>query len=372
MKFKLGDKVRVKDSLKLADTYKYRGRIGKIVTIALIDVDECGYEIDTAPDYYFFADSLEPYNGEHAVKERYEIGDRVIAVDNLYLHPDGSRGIIIAIFKDPPQNDNFDYLVKYDDDTCSRLWSKIVSLESDSISADTSETPVVAPPVHGKESVLESKMEYPSIVITCKGRKTKAVLKRSNEVLRCATASCHLEDDFDQYVGASIALGRLFDRPVDMDAYERTEHSDMSKPFEGKAVCVEKNESCPISKRFTIGKVYEFSNYIGDNVTYGYVVGDNGVRYVSGSTMDENWVVLGAKFIPFTDVSPTATRYEGTIVCVDSDTKMFTPGKAYKVNDGCVYNDDGVLTIKVDSDNIDGLNDEFDVIGARFVEMVQS
>ena len=138
----------------------------------------------------------------------------------------------------------------------------------------------------------------------------------------------------------------------------------MSKPFEGKAVCVEKNESIPISKRFTIGKVYEFSNE--------YVVGDNGTRYVAGSTMDENWVVLGAKFIPFTDVSPTATRYEGTIVCVDSDAKRFTPGKAYKVTDGCVYNDDGVLAIKVDSDNIDGLNDEFDVIGARFVEMVQS
>lgn len=313
MKFKLGDKVRVKDSLKLADTYKYRGRIGKIVTIALIDVDECGYEIDTAPGYYFFADSLEPYNGEHVVKERYEIGDRVIAVDNLNLHSDGSRGIITAIFKNPPQNDDFDYLVKYDN-TCDRLWSKIVSLESDSISADTSETPVVAPPVHGKESVLESKMEYPSIVITCKGRKTKAVLKRGDEVLRRASASCHPEDDFDQYVGASIALDRLFDRPVDLDAYERTEHSDMFKPLEGKAVCVEKNESCSISKRFTIGKVYEFSNE--------YVVGDNGIRYVAASTMDENWVVLGAKFIPFTDVSPTATRYEGTVVCVDSDTKM--------------------------------------------------
>lgn len=363
MKFKFGDKVRVKDSLKLADTYKYRGRIGKIVTIALIDVDECGYEIDTAPGYYFFADSLEPYNGEHVVKERYEIGDRVIAVDNIYLHPDGSRGIIMAIFKNPPQNDDFDYLVKYDGDTCDRLWSKIVSLESDSISADTSETPVVAPPVHGKESVLESKMEYPSIVITCKGRKTKAVLKRGDEVLRRASASCHPEDDFDQYVGASIALDRLFDRPVDLDAYERTEHSDMFKPFEGKAVCVEKNESCPISKRFTIGKVYEFSNE--------YVVGDNGIRYVAASTMDENWVVLGAKFIPFTDVSPTATRYEGTIVCVDSDTKMFTPGKAYKVNDGCVYNDDGVLMSKVESDNIDGLNDEFEVMGVRFVEMVE-
>lgn len=365
MKFKSGDKVRVKDSSKVLLS-QYRGRVGQITAVALFDADEYGYEVDFAPGYYFFADSLEHYDADrdaNMADMEYKVGDCVIAVDNIGLHPYGSRGIITAIFKTHPQNDNFDYLVKYDD-VCGTLWSKISSLESDSISASTSKTPVVAPLVHGKESVLESKMEYPSIVITCKGRKTKAVLKRSNEVLRRATASCHLEDDFDQYVGASIALGRLFDRPVDMDAYERTECSDMSKPFEGKAVCVEKNESIPISKRFTIGKVYEFSNE--------YVVGDNGTRYVAGSTMDENWVVLGAKFIPFTDVSPTATRYEGTIVCVDSDAKRFTPGKAYKVTDGCVYNDDGVLAIKVDSDNIDGLNDEFDVIGARFVEMVQS
>ena len=364
MKFKSGDKVRVKDSSKVLHS-QYRGRVGKITAVALFDVDEHGYEVDFAPGYYFFADSLEHYDADrdaNMADMEYKIGNRVIAVDNIGQYPNGSRGIITAIYKNPPQNDNFDYRVKYD--AGCNLWSKIVSLESGSISAATSETPVVAPLVHGKESVLESKMEYPSIVITCKGRKTKAVLKRSNEVLRRATASCHLEDDFDQYVGASIALGRLFGRPVDMDAYERTECSDMSKPFEGKAVCVEKNESIPISKRFTIGKVYEFSNE--------YVVGDNGTRYVAGSTMDENWVVLGAKFIPFTDVSPTVTRYEGTIVCVDSDAKRFTPGKAYKVTDGCVYNDDGVLTIKVDSDNIDGLNDEFDVIGARFVEMVQS
>lgn len=363
MKFKLGDKVRVKDSSKVLHS-QYRGRVGKITGVALVDVDEYGYEVDFAPGYYFFADSFEHYDVERDADMEYKVGDRVIAVDNIGKHPNGSRGIITAIYKTPPQNDEFDYRVKYDDDDAYNLWSKIVSLESGSISAATSETPVVAPLVHGKESVLESKMEYPSIVITCKGQKTKAVLKRGDEVLRRATASCHLEDDFDQYVGASIALGRLFDRPVDMDAYERTEHSDMSKPFEGKAVCVEKNESCPISKRFTIGKVYEFSNE--------YVVGDNGARYVAASTMVENWVVLGAKFIPFTDVSPTATRYEGTIVCVDSDAKRFTPGKAYKVNDGCVYNDDGVLTIKVDSDNIDGLNDEFEPIGARFVEMVQS
>ena len=364
MKFKSGDKVRVKDSSKVLHS-QYRGRVGQITAVALFDVDEYGYEVDFAPGYYFFADSLEHYDADrdaNMADMEYKIGNRVIAVDNIGQYPNGSRGIITAIYKNPPQNDNFDYRVKYD--AGCNLWSKIVSLESDSISAATSETPVVAPLVHGKESVLESKMEYPSIVITCKGRKTKAVLKRSNEVLRRATASCHLEDDFDQYVGASIALGRLFGRPVDMDAYERTECSDMSKPFEGKAVCVEKNESIPISKRFTIGKVYEFSNE--------YVVGDDGTHYVAGSTMDENWVVLGAKFIPFTDVSPTATRYEGTIVCVDSDAKRFTPGKAYKVTDGCVYNDDGVLTIKVDSDNIDGLNDEFDVIGARFVEMVQS
>lgn len=362
MKFKLGDKVRVKDSSKVLHP-QHRGRVGKITSVVFFDVYEYGYEVDFAPGYYFFADSLEHYDAERDADMEYKVGDRVIAVDNIGEHPNGSRGIITDICNNSPRDDEFDYLVKYDGSNCI-LWSKIASLESDSISVATSKTPVVAPLVHGKESVLESKMKYPSIVITCKGRKTKAVLKRGDEVLRRATASCHLEDDFDQYVGASIALGRLFDRPVDMDAYERTEHSDMFKPFEGKAVCVEKNKSCPISKCFTIGKVYEFSNE--------HVVGDNGGRYIAASTMDGNWVVLGAKFIPFTDVSPAATRYEGTIVCVDSDTKMFTPGKAYKVNDGCVYNDDGVLTIKVDSDNIDGLNDEFDVIGARFVELVQS
>lgn len=364
MKFKLGDKVRVKNELygsnsKIADKYKCRGKVGTVVTIALSDKDELGYEIDVAPGYCFYADSLEHYDEERDTDMEYKVGDRVIAVDNIGLHPYGSRAIITGIFKTHPQNDNFDYLVKYDD-VCGTLWSKIVSLESDSISAATSEKPVVAPPVHGKESVLESKMEYPSIVITCKGRKTKAVLRRGNVVLRRASASCHPEDDFDQYVGASIALDRLFDRPVDMDAYE---HAATPKPFEGKAVCVKKNIWVPVSARFTIGKVYEFSN--------GRVIGDNGSSFITNSSLDNNWFVLGAKFIPFIEDTPTATRYEGTIICVDSDTKMFTPGKAYKVNDGCVYNDDGVLTSKVKSDNIDGLNDEFEAIGVRFVEMVE-
>lgn len=365
MKFKLGDKVRVKNELygsnsKIADKYKCRGKVGTVVTIALSDKDEFGYEIDVAPGYCFYADSLEPYEEERDANREYKVGDRVVAIDNLGLNRDGSRGTIITIFRNPPRNDEFDYLVKYDDDACGKLWSKIVSLESDSISADTSETPVVAPPVHGKESVLESKMEYPSIVITCKGRKTKAVLKRGDEVLRRATASCHSEDDFDQYVGASIALDRLFDRPVDMDAYE---HAATPKPFEGKAVCVKKNIWVPVSARFTIGKVYEFSN--------GRVIGDNGSSFITNSSLDNNWFVLGAKFIPFIEDTPTTKRYEGTIICVDSDTEMFTPGKAYKVNDGCVYNDDGVLTSKVESDNIDGLNDEFEAIGVRFVEMVE-
>lgn len=369
MKFKLGDKVRVKDELygrnsKIADKYKCRGKVGTVVTIVLSDKDEFGYEIDVAPGYYFFDDSLEHYDAKRdadMADMEYKVGDRVIAVDNIGSHPNGSRGIITGIWNNSPRDCEFDYLVKYDDDVYSNLWSKIVSLESDSISAATSKTPVVAPPVHGKESVLESKMEYPSIVITCKGRKTKAVLKRGDEVLRRATASCHSEDDFDQYVGASIALDRLFDRPVDVDAYE---HAATPKPFEGKAVCVEKNLWVIVSARFTIGKVYEFSN--------GRVIGDNGSSFITASSLDNNWFVLGAKFIPFIEAAPTATRYEGTIICVDSDTKMFTPGKAYKVNDGCVYNDDGVLMSKVESDNIDGLNDEFEVIGVRFVEMVES
>lgn len=368
MKFKLGDKVRVKDELygsnsKIADKYKCRGKVGTVVTIALSDKDEVGYEVDVAPGYCFYADSLEPYEEERDANREYKVGDRVVAIDNLGLNRDGSRGTIIAIFRNPPRNDEFDYLVKYDDDACGKLWSKIASLESDSISADTSETPVVAPPVHGKESVLESKMEYPSIVITCKGRKTKAVLKRGDEVLRCATASCHPEDNFDQYVGASIALDRLFDRPVDVDAHEHTKHSAMPKPFEGKAVCVEKNETCPISKRFTIGKVYEFSNE--------YVVGDNGIRYVAASTMDENWFVLGAKFIPFAGEGDVPKRYDGVIVCAKSRVNYFTPGRGYRVANGCFFDDDGDPEI-VESDNIDGLNGEFKDINVRFVEMVES
>ena len=61
MKFKLGDKVRVKDELygsnsKIADKYKCRGKVGTVVTIALSDKDEVGYEIDVAPGYCFYAD----------------------------------------------------------------------------------------------------------------------------------------------------------------------------------------------------------------------------------------------------------------------------------------------------------------------------
>lgn len=138
MKFKVGDKVRVKDSSKVLHS-QYRGRVGKITAVALFDVDEHGYEVDFAPGYYFFADSLEHYDAERDADMEYKVGDRVIAVDNIGKHPNGSRGIITAIYKTPPQNDEFDYRVKYDDDDAYNLWSKIVSLESGSISAATSE-----------------------------------------------------------------------------------------------------------------------------------------------------------------------------------------------------------------------------------------
>lgn len=48
MKFKVGDKVRVKDSSKVLHS-QYRGRVGKITAVALFDVDEHGYEVDFAP-----------------------------------------------------------------------------------------------------------------------------------------------------------------------------------------------------------------------------------------------------------------------------------------------------------------------------------
>ena len=101
MKFKVGDKVRVKDSSKVLHS-QYRGRVGKITAVALFDVDEHGYEVDFAPGYYFFADSLEHYDAERDADMEYKVGDRVIAVDNIGKHPNGSRGIITAIYKTTP------------------------------------------------------------------------------------------------------------------------------------------------------------------------------------------------------------------------------------------------------------------------------
>lgn len=48
MKFKLGDKVRVKDSSKVLHS-QYRGRVGKITSVVFFDVYEYGYEVDFAP-----------------------------------------------------------------------------------------------------------------------------------------------------------------------------------------------------------------------------------------------------------------------------------------------------------------------------------
>lgn len=253
MKFKLDDKVRVKDngwgSGNKPITTKCRGRVGKIVAVALIDIDEYGYELDIAPNYYWSADSLEPYEEERDAR-RYKVGDRVIAVDNVGAHPKGAPGRIVVILNDHPDDKNFDYMVSYDDGQ-GALWSNIVCLEGEKVPVASPALSFVSPPVHGKQSEMEREMRYPFIAITCNGRKTKAVLKCGDEVLRRASASCHPEDDFDQYVGARIALDRLFDRPVDIDAHEHTEHPAMPKPFEGKAVCVNKNEAHPVSKRFT-------------------------------------------------------------------------------------------------------------------------
>lgn len=95
MKFKLGDKVRVKDSSKVLHS-QYRGRVGKITAVALFDFDEYGYEVDFAPGYSFFADSLEPYDAEREADMEYKVGNRVIAVDNIGSHPNGWRSSIMT------------------------------------------------------------------------------------------------------------------------------------------------------------------------------------------------------------------------------------------------------------------------------------
>lgn len=249
MKFKVGDKVRVRawDDMEKefglnADgdikcrcwfTKGMRDSCGKIVQIESVSPEIETYCIKD--DFHTFTDDM-----LEAVAYDFKVGDRVRIVKNVsHCAEIGATGVICRELMDGI----YDYGVRFD---------KADSRFHDC--ADKCE-------IHHGQYVMADEIEKittcdEKIVITTDGKTTLARLYENGEVTKTAEAKCSPSDKFDFAVGAKLAFERL------------NEKTGTEKFFNGKAVCIEKNNDyCA----YTVGKIYEFKD--------GKTTLDNGASY---------------------------------------------------------------------------------------------
>lgn len=110
---------------------------------------------------------------------------------------------------------------------------------------------------------------YPDIHVSFninKGITTAKFISPEGKTLKACIAKCDSYDAWDSYVGANIAIARLFNKDPQWDAWD--EEYDMGDTVEwdtqvngsGKFVCI--SAGYGNGKRiFTKGKIYEFKDY---------------------------------------------------------------------------------------------------------------
>lgn len=188
-----------------------------------------------------------------AVADDFKVGDRVRVIGNIRHSAEiGATGVICCELKDGI----YDYGVCFDkanpifhncNGECEKRHGQYVMAD---------EIEKIAPFTE-------------KIVITSDGKTTLARLYENGEVTKTAEAKCSPSDKFDFAVGAKLAFERL------------NEKTEPKKLFNGKAVCIEKDDDyCA----YTVGKIYEFKD--------GAITLDNGTDYpANGSevTSIDDW-----------------------------------------------------------------------------------
>ena len=192
MKYKVGDRVKVRKDLKAGKPYKQDGEeyakcmvvptmaalAGKVVTIAP-SIHPDRYRVDGSP-FSWTDDMFEGLATESAPK--YKVGDRVIIEESNIEGATHHKGLVGVIEKVWHTSGGHDYWVMPEKKGVGAAWCRVRCL---------------APS---------------KIVVTTDGQTTTARMFAGKELVKSAEAKCSPQDAFVFETGAAIALDRQLDR----------------------------------------------------------------------------------------------------------------------------------------------------------------
>ena len=238
---------------------------------------------------------------------KFKVGDRVKAVDNIGLFPNGALGTVIEV--DPGETKQ-GYFVHFDDGNELWCWT-----------SKTEAAPVAAP------------VGSPKIVITTEGKTTLARLYEGNKVVKSAEAKCSPADTFSFQTGAELAFKRLFENPVT----KKPEPPKVDKPKYSKGDKVK-----ILRDRTECGYYHAYAK--GEIATFLYEVDDakaelSGRSYDTGETCPQT--VRYDDFAPYTEPKEEPKPEPVKLYCAKSLVGWLTNGKVYESVNGHVVIDDG-------------------------------
>ena len=165
---------------------------------------------------------------------KFKVGDRVKAVDNIGLFPNGALGTVDRV---DPGKTRHGYFVHFDDGNELWCWT-----------SKTEAAPVAAP------------VGSPKIVITTDGKTTLGRLYEGNKVVKSAEAKCSPSDAFSFQTGAELAFKRLFEtaKPGPTNKYEAMSDEALKDAACDRAdLCISVNgkrfHECPLFSKSAFG-----------------------------------------------------------------------------------------------------------------------
>lgn len=229
MKYKVGDKVRVRKDLSDDKRYYSEDKktwddaappmikyAGKIVTIAGVNDKVGKYDIEEDNKEWNWTDEM------FEDVSKFKVGDKVIAANNAPygITTNGWIGKVTKVI-----DDNFIVVKGGKIMTGVSVRAKYFSLFTDK-----------------------------KIVITTDGTTTTAKLYEGKKFVKSAEAKCSHDDEFDFNLGATIALSRLTGLEHKVPELKIAEEKPEPK-YNGKVVCVDRTNNKDI---YTVGKIYQF------------------------------------------------------------------------------------------------------------------
>lgn len=255
---------------------------------------------------------------------KFKVGDRVKAVDNIGLFPNGALGTVIEV---DPGKTRQGYFVHFDGGNELWCWT-----------SKTEAAPVAAP------------VGSPKIVITDDGKTTLARLYEGNKVVRSAEAKCSPSDTFSFQTGAELAFKRLFEtakpvtetqgKPGPSNKYEvqkKPEPPKVDKPKYSKGDKVK-----ILRDRTECGYYHAYAK--GEIATFLYEVDDTKAE-LSGRCSNTGEPCMQTvhydDFVPYTEPKEEPKPEPVKLYCAKSLVGWLTNGKVYESVNGHVVIDDG-------------------------------